>query len=126
MSNEQNAVDQFKQDAPLLKEVAKNPDAVSTLAEQGVELTDEQLDSAIDSVLASPEVNAMLENAAADAADDAKLAQGKPFDPTGTFSGSTQAIIKAPSIGDRPVTYKDFKAFEERVAAAFKHAGFKF
>lgn len=88
------------------------------------ELTDEQLDSAINNVLESPEVNAMLDNVAADAAEDFKSSQGK-FDAGATITPSLFQGIRG---GLRPdyLTWREFKAFEDRVAAAFKHAGFKF
>lgn len=159
MSTEQNAINQLKEAAPLLKTATENAEVISALAEQGLELDDEQLDNAIETVLKSPEVGAMienvaqeaaddeslgaqineaiaeavklpeiqalLENAAADAADDTKLAQGKEFDPAGTIPGEYGAI-KGVSTEDRPVTLRDLRTFEAKVAAAFKHAGFKF
>jgi len=78
--------------------------------------TDAQLDARINTLLESPEIDAMLENVAADAADDASRQQAK------VGVQNLQLSNMRPSY----TTYAEFKAFEARVAAAFKHAGFKF
>lgn len=78
------------------------------------EITDEQLDNAIDIVLQSPEVSAMIENAASDAADDATKGAWD-FD-----------AIKRGQVTEKAVSQSEFNTFKARVEAAFKHAGFKF
>lgn len=77
----------------------------------------EGLDAKIDALLESPEIDAMLENVAADAADDAKAALALPSNLFAQNNGGTDRLEEL---------RKEFKAFEARVAAAFKHAGFKF
>ena len=103
-----------------VKKDLSNPNPAS------VELSDEQLDSAIDAVLESPEVSAMLENAAADAKSDAVL------------EAMTKDILSHPKLqlptyltNDGGADYlqnlrNDFEEFKKRVEKAFKHAGFKF
>jgi hypothetical protein len=80
-------------------------------------LTDEDLDKKINQLLANPEIDAMLENVAEDAANDigeaveeiiaANVAAGETTLPAGP-------------------TRAEFDAFTARVEKAFKHAGFKF
>lgn len=88
-------------------------------AKQLEETGDAQLDEALNEMLTSPEVAAMLENVAADAADDELNASVKlPSNLFPTDLPSTSLDLQD--------LRKEFKAFEARVAAAFKHAGFKF
>jgi len=90
--------------------------------------TDAQLDARINNLLESPEIDAMLENVAADAAEDAQndLAKGDRIDALNmslTIPGWTAHTITGPR---NYVTTREFDEFKARVAAAFKHAGFKF
>lgn len=87
------------------------------------ELTDEQLDSAIATVLESPEVSAMLENAAADAASDVRDILSPSFSNV-SITGSLSS-----EVADAAIMYdlsKRLDALEARIEKAFKHAGFKF
>ena len=79
--------------------------------------TDIELNATIETLLESPEIDAMLENVAADAADDAKAALALPSNLFVQNNGGTDQLEEF---------RKEFKAFEARVVAAFKHAGFKF
>lgn len=76
------------------------------------EPSDVELEDEIDRILNNPEIDAMLEGVAEGVAQD--LAES-----IGNVGGDTPA----PPV---EVTRVEFEAFQKRVAAAFKHAGFKF
>lgn len=82
------------------------------------EQTDEQLDAAIDQLLAHPEIDAMLENVAKDAADDIGEAI-EEFVNVENSNGQAE-------VPEAPLTRAEFEEFKARVEKAFKHAGFKF
>jgi hypothetical protein len=126
VTKEQIVSSENKLMAGILKTAAQSPTVIERLAEQGLEIDNEQLDAAIEDILKSPEIDAMLENVAADAAEDAQneLAKGQPFDPTAEIHPTFQAING--SLRPDYLTWREFKTFEERVAKAFKHTGFKF
>jgi hypothetical protein len=100
------------------KEVAAQSPVIEHLAEQGLEIDNEQLDAAINDILKSPEIDAMLENVAADAAEDKAIASLG----VDAISATNQFIVDSKLNG----VYSRIEALEKRVAAAFKHAGFKF
>lgn len=85
------------------------------------DLTDDALDAQIDKLLASPEIDAMLENVAKDAADDI----GEAVEEVLSAAKEYQYPVQNPT-GTISVGRSEFEEFKARVEKAFKHAGFKF
>jgi hypothetical protein len=104
----------------------ESPEVDAALANVAAEAEDDaQLDAALNEMLTTPEVNAMLENVAADAIEDTKNDPAKGKPFDPT---STFSGWSSPDITG-PVSYvtvREFDEFKARITAAFKHAGFKF
>jgi len=81
-------------------------------------LSDEALDAKIDELLSSPEIDAMLENVAKDAADDI----GEAVEELLASAPLVKQVAEAQNVY---ITKAEFDAFVARVEKVFKHAGFK-
>lgn len=106
---------------PLVRKLVNDPEFVANAnSATEYEFTSTELNAKIDELLKSPEIDAMLENVAADAADDAKYSQGIVNSQLPTY------LTKSGGSDYLQVLRNDFEEFKKKVTAAFKHAGFKF
>jgi hypothetical protein len=103
-----------------------SPSPYSTPPVPSANLSDEALDAEIDKLLASPEIDAMLENVANDAADDIGEAVQEVIDAASADKAAEyQYPLQNPN-GVIAIGRTEFEEFKDRVIKAFKHAGFKF